>query len=47
MTWFHRFKATVITFNYDNLIEYVVMTEDIEGLRRQRASTHTPNRHSS
>ena len=29
--WFHRFESTVITFNYDNLIEYVVMSEEFEG----------------
>jgi hypothetical protein len=31
VTWFHRFESTVITFNYDNLIEYVVMSEVLEG----------------
>jgi hypothetical protein len=31
VTWFHLFECTVITFNYDNLIEYVLMSEDIEG----------------
>lgn len=31
VVWFHRFETTVITFNYDNLIEYVVMSEDFEG----------------
>ena len=31
VTWFHQTQSTVITFNYDNLIEYVVMTEEIEG----------------
>jgi hypothetical protein len=29
--WFHRFESTVITFNYDNLIEYVVKSEVLEG----------------
>lgn len=31
VTWFHRLESTVITFNYDNLVEYVVMSEVIEG----------------
>jgi len=31
VSWFHLFESTVITFNYDNLIEYVVMTEVLEG----------------
>jgi hypothetical protein len=29
--WFHQFQSTVITFNYDNLVEYVVLSEEIEG----------------
>jgi SIR2-like domain len=31
VAWFHQFQSTVITFNYDNLIEYVVMTKDLQG----------------